>query len=269
MGRSLPGGAGGERALFPYSPVLAAPLPWPTQPGTWVKHWRHTFPLVGPFRNVPRLIASRVVAPSGSAALSGHARCPPRVRSSVGGPRRACPGQDGLSAWWPRPWALAPGRPSLASDPKQGWAFATLSARRFITAPTLGVDECRAPKMDLAAVGVALGVGASGGWEDVCPAPLLHFTEYSLCARPGTLPLPPGLSRPNRQPSRPQQLLTACALAVLCPGCPLQAAGARALTAFSWDRGAVPRLGRLVRPPAIPEPCLTSEQSPSGPTVTV
>lgn len=77
--------------------------------------------------------------------------------------------QKGLS-WARRPLGLvakavgpAPGHPLLASDPRQGWAFAALSVRGFFTAPTLGVHERGAQKMDPAAVGVALGVRASRG----------------------------------------------------------------------------------------------------------
>lgn len=121
------------------------------------------------------------------------------------GPIRACPGQGGLPGWWPRPWALASGRPLLVSDPRQGWAFAACLFVGSSQRPPSGSINVEPRKQTRQPWGWHWGLEPAGGWEDVCPAPLLPFTEHSLCARPGAPPSPPDLSPPNCQPARPQQ----------------------------------------------------------------
>lgn len=119
----------------------------PSHLATLVKPCLCAFLLGGSFQNLPRLLVSRVVTPSGSVAASSHARRPflcTWVRGSVGDSRRACSRKGGHSVWWPRVRALEPGLaqtcPLLVSDPRQGWALASLCVHGFFTAPNLGVD---------------------------------------------------------------------------------------------------------------------------------
>lgn len=221
-----------------------------------VKHHRSAFPPDGSFQNVPGLLVSRVVTPSGGIAVSSHARHPsvhpalhPRVKGSLGkfpeGPVGSFRERQPLRVLAK---SVGPGAHQLdqtKSVPHQQVALARLArslscVRGFVTARAAQVNVCGARRAE---PGPQRGGG--GQTSDRCLYSSLRRAHCGAWS-PACTPRPAGLPH-----------LRACFTAFVlaapsCLECSLQLG--RRGCAPVWPRPCGYRTPRSVRPARHPHP---------------